>query len=105
MDEECKNLILLEVDIEETDLIEILIGDYMEAWINKKINPDKLHYMSVANGMLPVYFDIGPVKKFDKIHQEEKPIKLLEQILDFVTKKDEKVLDQFAGSGVLGEAD
>ena len=43
--------------------------------------------------MLPVYFDIGPIKKSDKIHQAEKPIKLLEQILDFVTKKDEKTYE------------
>lgn len=47
----------------------------------------------MANGMLPVCFDVEPVKKSDKIHQEEKPIKLLEQILDFVTKKDEKTYE------------
>lgn len=46
MDEECKNLILLEDDIEETDLMEILIGDYMEAWINKTPgNPYNNHWV------------------------------------------------------------
>lgn len=61
-------------------------------------------YMSGAKGMLPTVFDVSPVAKSDKIHQAEKPVELLEQILDFVSLPREKVLDQFAGSGVLGEA-
>ena len=55
-------------------------------------------------GMLPTVFDVDPLAKKDKIHQAEKPVKLLEQILKFVTQEGELVLDQFAGSGVLGEA-
>lgn len=69
-----------------------------------KANPETEHYMSGAAGMLPTVFDVDPLAKKDKIHQAEKPVKLLEQILEFVTQEGELVLDQFAGSGVLGEA-
>lgn len=69
-----------------------------------KANPETEHYMSGAAGMLPTVFDVDPLAKKDKIHQAEKPVKLLEQILKFVTQEGELVLDQFAGSGVLGEA-
>lgn len=61
------------------------------------------YFMSGAAGMLPTVFDFGIDKK-TKIHQAEKPVELLQQILRFVTKEDELVLDQFAGSGSLGEA-
>ena len=64
----------------------------------------KEHFMSGAAGMLPTVFDVAPPSKKDKIHQAEKPVELLEQIIRFVTKEDELILDQFAGSGVLGEA-
>ena len=75
--------------------------------------------MSGANGMLPTAFtfeedenDIGlpdafsiaPPGKKERIHQAEKPVELMEQILKFITLEEEVVLDQFAGSGVLGEA-
>ena len=66
--------------------------------------PEKLHYMSGANGMLPTEFDVAPVKKTDRIHQAEKPQELIEQIISYVTLPDEKILDQFAGSGVVGAA-
>lgn len=68
-----------------------------------KAEPDVEHFMSGAAGMLPTVFDFGIDKK-TKIHQAEKPVELLQQILRFVTKEDELVLDQFAGSGSLGEA-
>lgn len=68
-----------------------------------KAEPDVEHFMSGAAGMLPTVFDVGIDKK-EKIHQAEKPVELLQQILRFVTKEDELVLDQFAGSGSLGEA-
>ena len=64
----------------------------------------KEFFMSGAAGMLPTVFDVAPPSKKDRIHQAEKPVELLEQILRFITKEDEMVLDQFAGSGVLGEA-
>lgn len=69
-----------------------------------KAEPDVEHYMSGAAGMLPTVFDVAPVSKGEKLHQAEKPVELLQQILRFVTKEDELVLDQFAGSGSLGEA-
>lgn len=67
-----------------------------------KAEPNVEHFMSGANGMLPTEFDVQPPKS--KIHQSEKPVGLIEQLLDFFTKEDELVLDQFAGSGVVGEA-
>ena len=69
-----------------------------------KAEPGVEHFMSGAAGMLPTVFDVVPTSKKDKIHQAEKPVELLRQILRFVTKEDEIALDQFAGSGVLGEA-
>lgn len=69
-----------------------------------KAEPGVEHFMSGAAGMLPTVFDVAPTSKKDKIHQAEKPVELLRQILRFVTKEDEIALDQFAGSGVLGEA-
>ena len=81
-----------------------------------KAEPGVEHFMSGAHGMLPTAFytedevklpeelDFAPPSKKDRIHQAEKPVALLEQILNFVTLKGEIVLDQFAGSGVLGEA-
>lgn len=63
-------------------------------------------YMSGTNGMLPTEFNYSPVPKSDRIHQAEKPIKLIEEIISYVTLEEErnKILDQFAGSGVVGEA-
>ena len=69
-----------------------------------KAEPGVAHYMSGANGMLPANFDVSPPNKKDRIHQAEKPVELLEQILNFVTLPGETALDQFAGSGVLGVA-
>lgn len=61
-------------------------------------------YMSGTNGMLPTMFDVQAVGNKNKIHQSEKPTELWEQILEYVTKENEIVLDQFAGSGSVGEA-
>mgnify|MGYP000001802559 FL=1 len=60
--------------------------------------------MSGARGMLPTVFDIEPPGKNSRIHQAEKPVELLQQLLGFVTEEKEWVLDQFAGSFSLGEA-
>lgn len=67
-------------------------------------NGNPTRYMSGTNGMLPTMFDIQPPAKKDVIAQSEKPVALIEQLLEFVTKENEIVLDQFAGSGVVGEA-
>lgn len=69
-----------------------------------KADPSVKHFMKGCNGMLPTVFDYAKPAKKDMLHQAEKPVELLEAILDYVTKEDEVVLDQFAGSGVLGEA-
>ena len=69
-----------------------------------KADPSVKHFMKGCNGMLPTVFDYAKPAKKDMLHQAEKPVELLEAILDYVTQEDEIVLDQFAGSGVLGEA-
>lgn len=63
-----------------------------------KADPTVKHYMSGAAGMLPTCFDYEKPKNM--IHQAEKPVELLEAIIDYVTMPNELILDQFAGSGV-----
>lgn len=65
---------------------------------------DEVCYMSGTNKMLPAMFDVSPVPKGARIHQSEMPLTLCEQILGYVTKAGETVLDSFSGSGVIGEA-
>lgn len=67
---------------------------------NKKYGGE--HFMSGANGMLPKSFVFSKPKNM--VHQAEKPAELLESIIDYITKESEIILDQFAGSGSLGEA-
>lgn len=69
-----------------------------------KANPGTFNFMSGANGMLPTCFDFKKVAKVESLHQAEKPVELLESIIEYFTLPDEVVLDQFAGSGALGEA-
>lgn len=69
-----------------------------------KADPDTRHFMSGAAGMLPISFSFEPPKKNARIHQAEKPAKLIEAILSYVARPGEIVLDQFAGSGSTGEA-
>ena len=52
-----------------------------------KAEPGISHYMSGARGMLPTVFDIEPPGKNSRIHQAEKPVQLLQQILGFVTEE------------------
>lgn len=61
-------------------------------------------YMSGAAGMLPAMFDVEPVPRNQKIHQSELPVALCEQLLEYLTKDGEVILDQFAGSGAIGAA-
>lgn len=61
-------------------------------------------YMSGTAGMLPTIFDVSPISKNKQIHQSEVPVQLYEEILQYITYEGETVLDQFAGSGALGEA-
>lgn len=69
-----------------------------------KAEPEIAHYMSGAAGMLPTVFDVPPPNKAERRHQAEKPVELLKQILDFVTQENELILDQYCGSGSMGEA-
>lgn len=62
------------------------------------------NFMSGTKKMLPTNFDIQAVGRNEKIHQSEKPVHLYKQILDLITLPNEKILDQFAGSGALGIA-
>ena len=60
--------------------------------------------MSGAAGMLPIAFDFQPKPVKQKVHKAEKPVGLLEKIIEYVTLPGEVILDQFAGSGNLGIA-
>ena len=64
----------------------------------------ELHYMSGTNGMLPSQFNVQPPNKREQICQSEKPSLLFEQLLQYITIENEVVLDQFAGSGSVGQA-
>lgn len=72
---------------------------------SKKIKKDGgIHYMSGAAGMLPAMFDVEPVPRNQKIHQSELPVELCEQLIPYLTREGEVILDQFAGSGAVGVA-
>ena len=63
-----------------------------------------LHYMSGTATMLPTEFDFQPTHIKKRIHQAEKPVELYQEVLKYITKEGETVLDMFAGSGNLGVA-
>lgn len=68
----------------------------------KELKTNRPAFMSGASAMLPTAFNFPKPKKM--IHQAEKPVELLSAIIEYVTKPQETILDQFAGSGSLGEA-
>lgn len=68
------------------------------------VNGNPTRFMSGTNGMLPTCFDVQAVPRKEQIAQSEKPVGLYVEILQYITKPNELVLDQFAGSGALGEA-
>lgn len=98
----------------EFDIYDIPIEDYLCEWllasdilfldVDSEEFIKKGYYMSGTKGMLPTVFDVEPVSKVDRIHQAEKPVELLEKIIGFITLPNEKILDQYMGSGVTGEA-
>lgn len=70
-------------------------------------------YMSGTNKMLPTAFEedsfpnfinVQPVPRAEIIAQSEKPVGLFEVLLDYITLEGETVLDQYAGSGSVGQA-
>ena len=58
-----------------------------------------VYYMKGTNGMLPTAFDYQPKNIKDKIMEAEKPVELIEEIIEYISKPYETLLDQFAGSG------
>lgn len=56
-------------------------------------------YMKGTNGMLPTTFDYQPRGKNEKVMEAEKPVQLLQEIITYISKPYETLLDQFAGSG------
>lgn len=67
-------------------------------------NGNPTQFMAGTAGMLPTCFDVQAVPKKNIIAQSEKPVELYKQILEYITKPDEIILDQFAGSGAVGQA-
>ena len=59
----------------------------------------EVSYMKGTNGMLPTVFDYQPKKPKDKVMESEKPVKLIEEIIEYISKPYEVLLDQFVGSG------
>lgn len=64
----------------------------------------EVYYMKGTNGMLPTNFDVQPRSKKEKVMEAEKPVELLEEIIRYITKPYEVVLDQYAGSGNIAIA-
>lgn len=58
-----------------------------------------IYYMKGTNGMLPTSFNYAARSKNEKVMDAEKPVELLEDIMNYITKPFETVLDQYAGSG------
>ena len=58
-----------------------------------------VYYMKGTSGMLPIVFDYQPKNSKDKIMEAEKPVELIEEIIEYISKPYETLLDQFAGSG------
>jgi site-specific DNA-methyltransferase (adenine-specific) len=72
----------------------------------RRLRPDKQRggIMRGTAGMLPAVFDFQPRPVKQKLHKAEKPVELLKEIIEYITKPGEYILDQFAGSGNLGIA-
>ena len=67
-----------------------------------KAEPNVKHFMAGASKMLPCRYEYAKPKNM--IHQAEKPVELLCELLKTFSCENELVLDMFAGSGSLGEA-
>lgn len=55
--------------------------------------------MKGTSGMLPKALDFQPKNSKEKVMEAEKPIELLESIIEYISLPDELLLDQFGGSG------
>lgn len=72
-----------------------------EKFISNGIEPK---YMSGTASILPSAFVFQPNLPSKRVVSAEKPVELLEELLEFITLPNETVLDQYAGSGNLGIA-
>ena len=63
-----------------------------------------VHYMSGTSSMLPTQFNYQTKSITKRVHQAEKPVELLEEIISYISLPYEVILDQFAGSGNLAVA-
>lgn len=98
-------------------------GHFHQWWVSKekmqelhnegrlKYNKDGIprikRYKTEMNGvpLRDVWTDISSVQNGEKLnYATQKPIKLLERLLDLYTQKGDLCLDPFAGSGTLGRA-
>jgi DNA modification methylase len=70
--------------------------------LNSGGNPVK--FISGTAKMLPADFNVQAVPANLKVCPSQKPFQLFEQLLEYVTRPGEIVLDQFAGSGSVGIA-
>ena len=73
-------------------------SSYEVIFILQENNLD-VYYMKGTNGMLPTEFDYQPKNSKDKIMEAEKPVELIEEIIEYISKPYETLLDQYAGSG------
>lgn len=60
--------------------------------------------MSGTSAMLPPAFNVQKPGKKEIVHQAEKPVELIEQLIPYITEPGETILDQFAGSMNVGLA-
>lgn len=67
-----------------------------------KANNLEVRYMVGPKKMLPTVFDYQPPKT--KIHQSQKPVELIKNIISLITDTGEWILDQFGGSLVTASA-
>lgn len=74
----------------------------LTSWQVKDLLEDNfldVHYMKGTSGMLPTAFNYQPKNNKEKIMEAEKPVELLEEIIGYISKPYETLVDQFGGSG------
>lgn len=62
-------------------------------------NELEIYYIKGTNGMLPAILDYQPRSRNEKVMEAEKPVPLLEEIIEYISLPYETLLDQFGGSG------
>lgn len=74
--------------------------------IKKLLKENKLEEksMSGTTSLLPTEFNYQPPGDKERIHQSQKPVGLIKEIISMITFENEWILDQFGGSLVTAEA-